>query len=144
MSSRRNKHGDRQAYVLREPDYLPVYVGEGLGHLDYVDALELALLRRLSPKESESLRLTIQLRADVRPHNEWRDYRGTSRKTPHIFRASSKSPYICDHCAYRTTRYNNMVKHLENVHHDYATDPRDKSIAVQQGIVRTLKEWKAI
>jgi len=79
-----------------------------------------------------------------KPRGEWRDYRGTSKKTRHTFRASKNNPYICDYCGYRTTRYSNMIAHLEKVHGDYATDPRNKSIAVQQGIVETLRRWKGL
>ena len=79
-----------------------------------------------------------------KPKGKWRDYRGKSRSTSHIFRASKNNPYICDHCGYRTTRYGNMITHLEKVHGDYATDPRSKSIAVKEGIVAILKQWKAL
>ena len=72
------------------------------------------------------------------------DYRGTSKKTQYSFRASKYNPYICDHCGYRTTRYSNMIRHLENVHNDPTTDPRAKAIAVKQGIVGKLREWKAL
>lgn len=75
---------------------------------------------------------------------DWTDYRGTSKKTRYFFRASKNNPYICDHCGYRTTRYSNMIAHLEKVHGDFTTDPRGKSIAVQQGIIGQLKEWKAL
>jgi len=74
----------------------------------------------------------------------WIDHRGTSKKTPYVFRASKNNPYICDYCGYRTTRYGNMIAHLEKVHGDYATDPRVKTIAVQQGIVEILREWKSL
>lgn len=80
----------------------------------------------------------------TRPSREWTDYRGSSKKTRHLFRASKNNPYICDYCGYRTTRYGNMIAHLEKVHDDHATDPRAKSTAVQQGIVEKLREWKAI
>jgi hypothetical protein len=76
------------------------------------------------------------------PKKKWRDYRGTSKKTKISLRASKNNPYICDHCGYRTTRYSNMIAHLEKVHNDFSTDPREKSIAVKQGVVRIMKEWK--
>ena len=79
-----------------------------------------------------------------KPKADWTDYRGKSKKTSYIFRASKNNPYICDHCGYRTTRYNNMIVHLERVHGDFTTDPRSKSIAVKQGIVEQLKAWKAL
>ena len=79
-----------------------------------------------------------------KPKRDWTDYRGTSKKTRHMYRASKYNPYICDNCGYRTTRYSNMIAHLEKVHHDHATDPRDKSIAVQQGITGQLRAWKAL
>ena len=80
----------------------------------------------------------------IKQKENWTDYRGTSKKTSYFFRASKNNPYVCDHCGYRTTRYGNMLSHLERVHDDLATDPRIKSIAVQQGIVGRLKEWKAL
>lgn len=79
-----------------------------------------------------------------KPKGEWVNHQGTSRKTRHIFRASKNNPYICDHCGYRSTRYNNMITHLEKVHGDFTTDPRSKSIAVKQSIVEQLKAWKAL
>ncbi|MBI4303102.1 MAG: hypothetical protein HY665_02020 [Chloroflexi bacterium] len=80
----------------------------------------------------------------TREKRDWQDYRGTSKKTSITFRASKNNPYICDHCGYRTTRYDNMIKHLEKVHDDFGTDPRIKSVAVQQGIIDHLKMWKAL
>ena len=74
----------------------------------------------------------------------WTDYRGTSMKTHLRFRGSKHNPYICDYCGYRSTRYSNMIRHLENVHNDYSTDPRVKSIAVKQGITEILRKWKAL
>jgi len=79
-----------------------------------------------------------------KPKRAWTDYRGMSKKTLYTFRASKNNPYICDYCGYRTTRYSNMIAHLEKVHDDYATDPRIKSIAVKQGIVAMLRQWKAL
>jgi len=79
-----------------------------------------------------------------KPKADWIDHRGTSKKTSNIFRASKNNPYICDHCGYRTTRYSNMITHLERVHGDFNTDPRSKSIAVQQGIIEQLKMWEAL
>ena len=73
---------------------------------------------------------------------DWIDYRGTSKKTSLNFRASKYNPYVCDHCGHRTTRYSNMITHLENVHHDYGTDPRVKADAIRRGIVSLLKEWE--
>jgi len=37
-----------------------------------------------------------------------------------------------------------MITHLEKVHNDYATDPREKTIAVREGIVGMLRQWKAL
>ena len=79
-----------------------------------------------------------------KPKRDWTDHRGTSKKTGYVFRASKNNPYVCDHCGYRTTRYSNMIAHLEKVHDDFATDPRRKSIAVQRGIVGQLKAWKSL
>jgi hypothetical protein len=79
-----------------------------------------------------------------KPKSNWIDHRSKSEKTKYIVRASKNNPYICDRCGYRTTRYGNMIGHLERVHRDFYTDPRNKSIAVQQGIVAQLKSWKAL
>jgi hypothetical protein len=79
-----------------------------------------------------------------KPKQIWKDYRGTSNKSSRSFRASKYNPYICDYCGYRTTRYGNMIAHLERVHNDYKTDPREKAVAVRQGIAQILREWKAL
>ena len=145
-----------QAYI-RGPDCIPIYVGEGVGAMDYDDAVELAALHMVSSGKSQSYEAAIseimskivpprikRTNPPKRQKEQWRDYRGTSRKTDYTFRASKNNPYICDHCGRRTTRYGNMISHLEKVHGDYATDPRKKSIAVQEGIVEILKEWDAL
>ena len=77
-----------------------------------------------------------------KPKADWKDYRGTSRKSEYSFRASKNNPYVCDYCGYRSTRYSNMISHLEKAHNDSTTDPRLKSIAVRQGIVEKLREWR--
>ena len=51
-----------------------------------------------------------------KPKSNWIDHRGKSDQTKYIVRASKNNPYICDHCGYRTTRYGNMIGHLERVH----------------------------
>jgi hypothetical protein len=79
-----------------------------------------------------------------KPKADWTDHRGTSKKTRNVFRASKNNPYICDHCGYRTTRFSNMIAHLEKVHGDFSTDPRIKSITVKEGIVEVLRQWKAL
>lgn len=146
----------KRAYILG-PNDLPIYVGEGVGDLDYNDAVRLSAVRAAARGELQSgqtvtpgsISQIVPLEIEhsnppERRKREWRDYRGTSKKTAHTFRASKNNPYICDHCSYRTTRYSNMIAHLERVHGDYATDPRNKSFAVKQGIVGILKEWKAL
>lgn len=122
--SRDFRKGER-AYMLND-DSLPIYIGEGLGDLDYKDAVELSVIRRtnrglLATPEFISLFAP----PPEKPKGEWEDYRGKSKKTSHTSRASKNNPYICVHCDYRSTRYGNMVAHLENSHGDYATDPRD-------------------
>ncbi len=79
-----------------------------------------------------------------KPKAGWTDHRGTSKKTRNVFRASKNNPYICDHCGYRTTRYSNMIAHLEKVHDDLSTDPRIKSVTVKEDLVELLKQWKAL
>ena len=47
MTSKESRHfrkGER-AYDLNN-DYLPVYIGEGLGNLDYKDAIDLSVVKR--------------------------------------------------------------------------------------------------
>ncbi len=78
-----------------------------------------------------------------KPKGGRRNYEGTSMKSTIRFRASKNNPYVCDQCGYRSTRYGNMTSHLERVHGDFATDPRAKSIAIKEGIVAILKQWKA-
>ena len=122
----------KRAYILRSPDFVPIYLGEGMGDLDYKDAITLSALKRVArglPPVNVALIVPPEIERrnpPERPRGEWRDYRGTSKKTNHIFRASKNNPYVCDHCGYPTTRYSNMIAHLEKVHGDYATDPRNK------------------
>ncbi len=78
-----------------------------------------------------------------KPKTDWIDRRGTSKKTRITYRASKNNPYVCDNCGYRTTRYSNIIMHLEKVHGDTSTDPREKAMAVKQGLVNMLKQWKA-
>lgn len=122
----------KRAYILRGPDFVPIYVTDGMGDLDYKDAIKLSALKRAArglPPVDNSLIVPPDLgRSNLpeRPRNEWRDYRGTSKKTNRTFRASKNNPYYCSHCDYHTTRYSNMITHLERAHGDYATDPRNK------------------
>jgi len=127
MEARESRHSRKyeRAYILND-DYLPVYVGEGLGDLDYKDAVELSVIKRTAlglPATPEFVSLFAP--PPEKPKREWKDYRGKSKKTSHTSRASKNNPYICVHCDYRSTRYGNMVTHLENSHGDYTTDPRD-------------------
>ena len=123
MTARESKdfrRGER-AYILDE-EFLPVYIGEGLGDLDYKDAIDLSVIKRTVlglPADLEFISLVAPP-----PRKPKR-----SSKSPHTARASKNNPYICDHCGYRSTRYSNMIAHLERVHGDFATDPRSKSIA---------------
>ena len=120
MATRESKHfrkGER-AYILNV-DYLPVYISEGSGNLDYKDAIDLSIIKRTAlglPATKEFI--TAIAPPPERPSREW--------NASYTSRASKNNPYICVHCAYKTTRYGNMVKHLENSHGDFSTDPRDK------------------
>jgi len=110
-------HNGERAYILGD-DYLPFYVGEGVGDLDYKDAIELSIIKRTS----EGLPAAIEYISAIapppkRPGKKW--------NASYTSRASRNNPYICAHCAYKTTRYGNMVKHLKNSHGDISTDPRD-------------------
>jgi hypothetical protein len=122
----------KRAYILRGGDYLPLFVGEGLGNLDYKDAFTMSALKR-APLGLPPVDVSLIVPPEIARHNpsersrgEWTDYRGTSNKTSRTFRASKNNPYVCNHCVYRTTRYSNMIAHLEKVHGDYATDPRNR------------------
>ena len=113
----RDSRPAERAYDLND-DYLPVYLGERLGVLNYKDAIDLSIIRRTA----EGLPATKELISAFapppeRPGREW--------NASYTSRASRNNPYICFHCGYKTTRYGNMVKHLENFHGDYSTDPRD-------------------
>jgi len=119
MAAREERHfrkGER-AYVLTD-DYLPVYVGEGLGDLDYKDAIDLSIVRRtalglLATREY----ISAFAPPPERSAREWNASQAS--------RASRNNPYRCPHCGYKTTRSANMITHLKNAHGDYYTDPRD-------------------
>ncbi len=119
MAAREDKHfrkGER-AYDLTD-DYLPVYIGEGLGNLDYKDAIDLSIVTRTAkglPAAKEYISAIAP--PPARPGREW--------NASQTSRASKNNPYICVHCGYKTTRYANMLTHLKNAHDDYYTDPRD-------------------
>ncbi len=119
MEGRESRHfrkGER-AYNLTD-DQLPIYIGEGLGNLDYEDAIELSMIRRTTL----GLPATKEFISIFAPPPE-KTARGW--KASHTSRASKNNPYVCVHCDYRSTRYGNMVTHLRNSHSDYTTDPRD-------------------
>ena len=116
MASGEDRHfrkGER-AYDLTD-DYLPVYIGEGLGNLDYKDAIKLSIVKRTAL----GLPATPEIISLFAPPPE------KPKRASHTSRASKNNPYICVHCGYKTTRYANMVTHLKNAHGDYYTDPRD-------------------
>jgi len=119
MAARESKHfrkGER-AYILNY-EHLPVYLGEGLGALDYKDAIDLSIINRTAkglPATKEYISAFAP--PPERPGREW--------NASQTSRASKNNPYICVHCGYKTTRYANMVTHLKNTHGDYYTDPRD-------------------
>jgi len=117
MADRDNKslRRSQRAYIL-DAEFLPVYVGEGLGDLDFEDAIDLSILKRTSlglPADKDFIMAFVPLPERVRE---------TSSKS----RASKNNPYVCPHCEYKATRYGNMVQHLTKVHGDYSTDPRHK------------------
>ncbi len=116
MATRESRHfrkGER-AYILNA-EFLPVKLGEGKGDLDYKDAIDLSIIKRTA----EGLPASPEFISIFAPPPE------KSKRASHTSRASKNNPYICVHCAYKTTRYGNMVKHLENSHGDFSTDPRD-------------------
>jgi hypothetical protein len=124
MESKGNRYfrKDERAYTLNSED-LPVYVGQCLGDLEYKDAIELSVIRRTArglPAALEYISLITPSPGKLK--------RGG--KSPHTPRASKNNPYICDHCGYRSTRYDNMIKHLDRVHDDRVSDPRAKSRAI--------------
>ena len=111
-NSRSLRRGQR-AYIL-DADSLPVYTGEGLGDLDFEDAIDLSIIKRTSlglPADKNFIMAFVPLPKRMS---------GTSRNS----RASKNNPYVCPHCEYKATRYGNMVQHLTKIHGDYSTDPR--------------------
>ncbi len=115
MADRDNKSLRRGqiAYNLNE-DSIPVYVGEGLGGMDFEEAIDLSILKRTAkglPADKDFIMAHVPIPKRMS---------GTSPKS----RASKNNPYVCPHCEYKATRYGNMVKHLTKIHGDYSTDPR--------------------
>lgn len=109
----RNLRRGQRAYSL-DADSLPVYVGEGLGDIDFEEAIDLSIIKRTSrglPADNDFIMAFVPLPARMS---------GTSNKS----RASKHNPYVCPHCEYKATRYGNMVQHLTKIHGDYSTDPR--------------------
>ena len=115
MEARESRHFGRyvRAYVLND-DSLPVYVSDGLGDLDYNDAVELSVIKRTA-QGLPATREYISLFAPP-PKKE---------RTSHTSRGSKHNSYTCVHCDYKSTRYGNMITHLAKSHGDYTTDPRD-------------------
>ena len=115
MADRDNRslHRAQYAYDL-DADFLPVYVGEGLGALDFEEVIDLSITNRTAlglPADKDYIMTFVPLP---------RRMRETSCKS----RASKNNPYSCPHCEYKTTRYGNMIQHLTKIHGDYSTDPR--------------------
>ena len=103
----------QRAYIL-DADYLPVYIREGSGNLDFEDAINLSIIKRTSlglPADKDFIMALVPLPKRMS---------GISYNS----RASKNNPYVCPHCEYKTTRYGNMVQHLTKIHGDYSTDPR--------------------
>jgi hypothetical protein len=132
----RDFRDDGLAYILNK-EFLPVYVGKGLGDVYYEDAVELSVIKR----KALGLPADLELISRFAPRPPKMKRGGKSAQTS---RASKNNPYICDYCGYRTTRYDNMIKHLERVHNDRSTDPRAKSKAIREGLVETLRLWKGL
>ena len=112
---RQFRRGER-AYDLTD-DYLPLYLGEGRGNLDYKDAIDLSIIKRTTLGLPASREFITAVAHSDRTNRDWRVGQTT--------RASKNNPYKCPHCGYNTTRYGNMIKHLNKAHDDYQTDPRD-------------------
>ena len=115
MADRDNRSFRRgqRAYILNA-DYLPVYIREGSGNLDFEDAIDLSIIKRTNlglPADKDFIMACVPLPKRTS---------GTSYNS----RASKNNPYVCPHCEYKTTRYGNMVQHLTKIHGDYSTDPR--------------------
>jgi hypothetical protein len=111
----RNLRRGQRAYDLNA-NYLPVYVGEGLGNFNFEDAVDLSIMQRTIrglPADKNFIMACVP-----RPER----MSGTS----HSSRASKNNPYSCIHCKYKTTRYGNMIQHLVKIHGDHSTDPRHK------------------
>ena len=120
MTSGEDRHfrkGER-AYILTDDD-LPFYIGEGLGNLDYKDAIDLSIINRTAMSLPAANKEYISAIAPP-PERHGREWNASQTS-----RASKNNPYFCVHCGYKTTRYANMVTHLKNSHGDYYTDPRD-------------------
>jgi len=113
---RRVSRGEK-AYDLTV-DGLPVYIGEGLGSLEYKDAVDLSIVKRTAMGLPASREYITSL---VPPPQKPGLERGNSLTS----RASKNNPYICVHCNYKSTRCSNMITHLRKSHGDYHTDPRD-------------------
>ena len=119
MAAREDRHfrkGER-AYDLTDA-HLPVYIGEGLGNLDYEDAIELSIVKRTALGLPAAQEYISAIAAP--PEKTGREWKASQTS-----RASKNNPYKCVHCSYKTTRYANMVTHLKNSHGDYFNDPRD-------------------
>ena len=92
MAARESKHfrkGER-AYILTD-EHLPVYLGEGLGDLDYKDAIELSIIKRTALGLPAAQEYISAIAPPPKRHGrEWNAYQ-TSR-------ASKNNPYNCVHC----------------------------------------------
>jgi hypothetical protein len=103
----------QRAYSL-DVDSLPVYRGEGLGDINFEEAIDLSIIKRTNlglPADKDFIMAHVPLPERMS---------GTSRNS----RASKNNPYVCPHCEYKATRYGNMIQHLTKIHGDYSTDPR--------------------
>lgn len=121
---RQFREGER-AYILND-DSLPFYMGEGLGDLDYKDAIDLSIIRRTEMGLPATRDYINAVAPPPEGHEkELRDYSNRAGNTSHHSRPSKNNPYVCIHCDYKSTRYGNMITHLRNSHGDYTTDPRD-------------------
>jgi hypothetical protein len=110
-SIRRN----RRAYILNAA-FLPAYVGEDMGDLDFEEAVNLSIIHRTNRGLPADKDFIMACASPPRRTSE------TSSK----YRASKNNPYVCPYCEYKSTRYGNMLQHLTRIHGDYSTDPRHK------------------
>ncbi len=111
----RDSRDDEMAYIL-DGEFLPRYVGKGLGDMRYEDAVDLSVIKR----KARGLPADLDFIYRVVPPPRKQKRGGNPLHTP---RASINNPYFCAYCGYQSTRRSNMKNHLEKVHDDSTTEP---------------------